>query len=67
MLAFGLGGTGLAALCCFTPMLPWLLSALGMSGALGYVYRDDLLLPLLATFVLLTGYALWRLRRDRSR
>ena len=48
LLPLGLGGAGLAALCCFTPLLPWLFSLLGISGALGYVYRDDVLLPILA-------------------
>ena len=46
--AFGIAGRVLAAVCCMTPLLPWLLSALGVSGALGYVYRDDVLLPILA-------------------
>lgn len=65
LLALGLGGLGLAALCCFTPLLPWLLGILGLSGALGYVYRDDILLPVLAGFLILTGYALWRRRRTK--
>ena len=50
LLPVGIGGAGLAALCCFTPLLPWLFSALGISGALGYVYRDDVLLPILGLF-----------------
>ncbi|MBM2578161.1 mercury resistance system transport protein MerF [Jannaschia sp. Os4] len=65
LLALGLGGLGLAALCCFTPLLPWLLGILGLSGALGYVYRDDVLLAVLAGFLILTGYALWRRRRTK--
>ncbi|TDL81216.1 mercury resistance system transport protein MerF [Meridianimarinicoccus aquatilis] len=65
LLPFGLGGVGLAALCCFTPLLPWMFSILGVSGALGYVYRDDVLLPILAGFLLLTGYALWRRKRTK--
>ncbi len=65
LLSLGLGGTGLAAICCLTPFLPWLFSLLGISGALGYVYRDDVLLPILAGFLLLTGYALWRRKRTK--
>lgn len=65
LLPLGLGGVGVAALCCFTPLLPWLFSLLGISGALSYVYRDDVLLPILAGFLLLTGYALWRRARTK--
>ncbi|MAQ84183.1 MAG: hypothetical protein CMH12_13235 [Maritimibacter sp.] len=61
----GLAGSALAAACCVTPLLPWLFSILGISGALGYVYRDDVLLPLLAGFLLLTGYALWRRKQQK--
>ncbi|MEL6828237.1 MAG: mercury resistance system transport protein MerF [Pseudomonadota bacterium] len=32
---------------------------MGLGGWLGYVYRDDVLLPLLAGFLVLTGYGLW--------
>ncbi|NCQ25512.1 MAG: hypothetical protein COW54_16375 [Rhodobacteraceae bacterium CG17_big_fil_post_rev_8_21_14_2_50_63_15] len=65
LLAFGLGGSTVAAVCCFTPLLPWLLGALGFSGLIGYVYADALLFPTLAGFLLLTGFALWR-RRNRN-
>lgn len=65
LLPLGIGGAGLAAVCCLTPFLPWLFSLLGISGALGYVYRDDVLLPVLAGFLILTGYALWRRRRAK--
>lgn len=62
LLKLGAGGSVLAALCCFTPLLPWLLGALGLAGLTGYVYRDDVLLPILAVFLAITGYALWRRR-----
>jgi mercuric ion transport protein len=65
LLPVGLGGAGLAAVCCLTPFLPWLFSLLGISGTLGYIYRDDVLLPILAGFLILTGYALWRRRRTK--
>ena len=65
LLVLSLGGAGLAAVCCLTPFLPWLFSLLGISGALGYVYRDDVLLPILAGFLILTGYALWQRRRTK--
>jgi len=63
LLGVGIIGTLVAALCCFTPILAWTLSTIGLSGAIGYVYRDDVLLPLMAAFLAITGYALWRRKR----
>ena len=63
--AFGIGGTLLAALCCFTPLLPVVLTALGLTGLLGVVYSDAVLLPILAGFLILTGYALWQKRHQK--
>lgn len=60
LLAFGVGGTVVAALCCFTPVLPIVLTALGLTGLLGVLYNDAVLLPVLAGFLVLTGYAIWR-------
>ena len=65
LLTVGVVGTITAGLCCLTPFLPWLLSAIGLSGALGYIYRDDVLLPLMAFFIVMTGYALWRRKRAK--
>ena len=65
LLPVSLGGAGLAAVCCLTPFLPWLFGTLGISGALSYVYRDDVLLPVLAGFLILSGYALWRRKRTK--
>lgn len=64
LLCVGIGGTAVAALCCFTPLLVVLLTALGLSSALGWL--DYVLLPALALFLLITVYALWRLRRPAS-
>jgi len=63
LLIMGIVGTVLSALCCFTPVLVVLLSALGLSAVVGYL--DIVLLPVLAFFVSITLYALWR-RRSRS-
>lgn len=65
-LGVGLAGTVFAALCCFTPFLPFLLGALGLGSLLGLVYNDLVLLPLLAGFMILTGVTLWRLNKNRS-
>ncbi len=65
LLVLGLGGTTLAILCCFTPLLPVVLTALGLTGLLGTLYNDVVLLPILAGFLLLTGYALWRQKKQK--
>ncbi|GAD56569.1 mercury resistance system transport protein MerF [Limimaricola cinnabarinus] len=61
LLKYGLIGTVVAALCCFTPILVVLLSAVGLSALLGWL--DIVLLPALAVFVGITLYALWRRQR----
>lgn len=58
---FGVIGTVITALCCFTPILLLLLAALGLSWAVGYL--DYVLLPALFIFSGLTLYALWRRQR----
>tara|TARA_R110002110_G_scaffold194816_1_gene403911 strand:+ start:30313 stop:30654 length:342 start_codon:yes stop_codon:yes gene_type:complete len=65
LLALGVGGTILAILCCFTPLLPVLLTAVGLTGLLGVVYNDAVLLPILAGFLILTGYAVWRQKTQK--
>lgn len=65
LLALGVGGTILAMLCCFTPLLPVVLTAFGLTGFLGVVYNDAVLLPILAGFLILTGYALWRQKKQK--
>lgn len=56
LLRFGIGGTILAALCCFTPVLVVLLGVAGLGALIGYL--DYVLLPTLAIFVGITIYAL---------
>ncbi len=65
LLALGVSGTVLAILCCFTPLLPIVLTALGLTGLLGVVYNDAVLLPILAGFFILTGYAIWRQKKQQ--
>ncbi len=62
LLGIGIGGTAVAALCCFTPILVVLLGAVGLSAALGWL--DYVLFPALAFFIGLTIYAVYR-RRNR--
>lgn len=58
LLTTGIVGTVIAALCCFTPVLVILFGAVGLSAAVGYL--DIVLMPVLAIFVGITIYALWR-------
>ncbi|MFQ5565123.1 MAG: mercury resistance system transport protein MerF [Paracoccaceae bacterium] len=58
LLKFGIVGTVVAALCCFTPVLVIVFGVVGLSAAVGYL--DYVLFPALAIFVVLTVYALWR-------
>lgn len=64
LLAGGIAGAGIAAVCCFTPLLAVLLGAAGLSGWLGWL--DYALLPALALFAGAALYALARLAGKRS-
>jgi len=58
LLKIGIVGTVIAALCCFTPVLVILLSAVGLTAVVGYL--DIVLLPALGMFIFITLYALWK-------
>ncbi len=58
LLQVGIVGSVIAALCCFTPILVVLLGAVGLSALVGVL--DYVLLPVLAIFVAITVYALWK-------
>lgn len=62
LLQLGVIGTVLVAVCCFTPLLVILLSTLGLAALTGYL--DYVLLPALVFFLGLTGYALWRRKKQ---
>ncbi|CTQ47668.1 Membrane transport protein MerF [Roseibium aggregatum] len=64
LIATGITGTVIAALCCFTPMLVMLFGAVGLSAWLGWL--DYVLLPALAFFAALTVYAVWRRQRRQT-
>lgn len=64
LLGVGLVGTVIAALCCFTPVLVVLLTAVGLSAVIGWL--DYVLLPALAIFAALTVYALLRRQHASS-
>ena len=58
LLKTGIIGTVVTALCCFTPLLVWGLTAIGLAAVVGYL--DIVLLPALGIFIIITGYAFWR-------
>jgi mercuric ion transport protein len=60
-----IGGIGaiVAAICCSTPIFVLILSAIGL-GALT-VYLDYILLPILAGFIVLTIYGLFKVLKTR--
>lgn len=64
LLRTGLGGSLIAAICCFTPVLVIALAGLGLSAWAGWL--DYVLFPMLAFFLALTGYAFFRIKRERS-
>lgn len=65
IMAWGGGiGAGLAALCCFTGVLPFVLGALGLGALTGMLYRDSVLFPVLALSLIIMGAGLW-LKRKR--
>lgn len=51
LLKTGIVGTIITAICCFTPLLVWALSAIGLASLVGYL--DIVLLPLLGLSVVL--------------
>lgn len=61
LLRTGIIGAAITAICCFTPALVIGLGAVGLSAWLGWL--DYVLLPALAVFLAVTGYAM--VRRSR--
>jgi len=61
LLGVGIGGTIIAAICCFTPALVVLLGAVGLSAWLGWL--DYVLLPALIIFLGITVFAAIRVFR----
>jgi mercuric ion transport protein len=65
MLRTGIIGSAIAAICCFTPALVVLVTAIGLSAVIGFL--DYLLFPALAGFVGMTGYALYLRSKGSAR
>ena len=60
------GGIGamIGILCCFTPVLPIVLGALGATALIDVLYRDIVLLPFAGFSFILFGAGLWLTRRS---
>ena len=58
LLRVGIIGAIIAAICCFTPALVILMGVIGLSSVVGML--DIVLLPALAVFLTITGYAFWK-------
>jgi mercuric ion transport protein len=63
LLCTGAAGSAIAAICCFTPVLVIAFGLIGLSAWVGWL--DYVLFPMLAFFLALTGYALYRIRQGR--
>ena len=61
----GVGGSLITLICCFTPLLPVILTSLGLKGLVGLLYQDAVLFPILAGFLALAGFAVW-LQKSRK-
>lgn len=64
VLAAGIVGSVVAAICCFTPVLVIAFGVLGLSAWVGWL--DYVLFPVLAFFLGLTAYALIRMQRHKT-
>jgi mercuric ion transport protein len=65
LLCTSAAGSVVAAVCCFTPALVLLLGGIGLSAWLAWL--DYVLFPALVFFLGLTGFALMRMQRARTR
>lgn len=61
ILKTGIIGSVVAAICCFTPALVVLVSAVGLSAIIGWL--DYVLFPALAAFLALTAYGFYLRQR----
>ena len=61
LLRTGIIGSAIMVVCCVTPVLVVLVTAVGLSAVIGYL--DYVLFPALGFFVAITAYALYRGKR----
>lgn len=59
-LTVGISGAIISAVCCFTPLLIWVLPAIGLASVMAYL--DFVLLPALLIFMVIAAIGFWRWR-----
>lgn len=64
LLWIGVGGSVVAALCCFTPILMFALASIGIASVGAWL--DGGLITALALFLALIGFALWKRSNQTS-
>ncbi len=64
LVRWGSVGALVAAVCCFTPALVWVLGAAGLAAVVGYV--DLVLLPVLAVALVALYVGVRRVRRRQA-
>ncbi len=64
LVKFGLGGSILAAVCCFTPALVIVLGLLGFSAFVGLL--DYVLFPAMGVSLLILGIGLWKWKKKSN-
>lgn len=62
---FGGLGAAIVALCCFTPILVWVVIAAGLAGVVAYL--DYVLLPLLAVALFVTYAGVKRVQKQHAK
>jgi mercuric ion transport protein len=58
VLRTGITGSIITAICCFTPILIVIFTAIGLAAIVGYL--DYVLFPLLAIFLGMVGYGIYK-------
>jgi mercuric ion transport protein len=58
VLRMGIIGSIITAICCFTPILIVIFTAIGLAAIVGYL--DYVLFPLLAIFLGMIGYGIYK-------
>lgn len=65
LIGIGAVGAAFAAICCFTAFLPVVLGAFGLTGLLGVLYNDMILIPALVLFLVILGMGIWQIKHQR--
>jgi mercuric ion transport protein len=56
-------GASVGLICCFTSLLPLVLTSIGAGSLIATLYRDSILFPFVGACLTLMGLGLWIARR----